>query len=101
MDWEQNLKPLSLRRVNDLYKLLKPYLPEKEGIEILYYIGIIIDRIASQNKEAYIQALEIMVGQSREILLRLNGDELYQLFVDGIKSNRLDEFQMMIEGLET
>lgn len=94
------MKPLSLQKSSELYTLLKPYLPEEKGLEILYYIGIIISRIAAGDKDIYVQALELMVGQSRDTLLRLNGDELYKLFVDGIISNRLPELQSLMQGLE-
>lgn len=89
---------LSLLKVNELYQLLKPYLPDKT-LEILSYAGIVIDRIAASNPKVFIQACMILTGKTRKEVIEMGGARLQELFVEGLTVNRFPEYQSFAEGL--
>ena len=92
------MKQLNLQKMQKLYNLLQPYLPEPvEGLEILPYVGTIIKEMQS-NPRVYIEALEIMTGVDKETLLSENGKVTHRYFLEGIVLNRMPEFQQFMRG---
>jgi hypothetical protein len=91
---------LSLRQVNNLYQILKPVLPENpQTLEILSYVGIVIDRIAISNPKAFIQACMILTDKNKREVMDMGGEKLHAIFLDGLKDNHFPEFQMFVQGL--
>ena len=90
---------LSLRKVNELYTILKPYLPE-ETLEILSYSGIVIDRIAASNPKIFIQACVILTEKTRKEVIEMGGAKLREIFIDGLEENHFLEFVKFVQRLE-
>lgn len=94
----KNLKMLSLRKVNELYLTLKPYLPE-DTLEILSYAGIVIDRIAASNPRVFIQACVILTETNRKEVMEMGGAKLQELFVEGLELNHFPEYQLFAKEM--
>lgn len=88
---------LSLRKVNELYLILKPCLPD-QTLEILSYSGIVIDRIAASNPHIFIQACMVLTGKNKEEVMAMGGAKLHELFVEGMATNHFPEYVQFVEG---
>lgn len=89
---------LSLRKVNELYQVLQPYLPD-QTLEILSYVGIVIDRIAASNPHAFIQACMILTGKTRKEVIEMGGAKLQEVFLEGMTANHFPDYVEFVKGM--
>jgi len=84
------IKPLNLDKALQLYFMLERFLPETDGIEILDFIGTIIDNIMSENSTAWVDALTLMMNCSRDYILEnIKPEQSLLFFTEGLSVNRI------------
>lgn len=83
------MKPLSIDKALQLYKILAPYIPD-EADDDFNFIGKIINSIKnSGNHRAYTDALELLTGFGLHQIQEFSAEELLSEFATGLAENRL------------
>lgn len=85
-------KPLCIKDALELYRILKPHLPEtfdKDEIAATF-VKKIIDNMAADDPDAYLQSVVLMSGKSEEELREsYDGQKVLGLFIDGLIKNHV------------
>lgn len=86
----QKMKPLSIDKAFQLYKILAPYLPDEVGDD-LNFVGTIIENIKnSGNHRAYIEAIAFMADMPFDEVLQYDPEkEVPAMFAEGLLSNNI------------
>jgi hypothetical protein len=85
------MEPLSLSNALKLYDILQEHLPEfNKDEEPIEFIGKIIKNIRSSEKHRdYLDAVSIMTGISVIDLTRHSSEEVLEMFVNGLSTNKI------------
>lgn len=85
------LKPLSIRDALSLYKMLAPHLPNmvEENKTVLAYVSEIVRDIKEKRSDAFASALVLMTGLSVEELNEMEGEDIINLFIEGLVTNQI------------
>ena len=89
-EWKCPMKPLSISKALQLYKILAPYLPDEIGDDF-NFIGTIIDNIKnSGNLRAYIEAIAVMADMDFDEVLQYDPvAEALPMFTEGLVTNKI------------
>jgi len=93
------MQALCIRDALSLYKILEPHLPvafDRNEVAVSY-IKEIVDSMVENDPEAYLKAVMLMSGNSREEMEKKypDGDRVLKLFIEGMIINQvivLDDF---------
>ena len=81
---------LNLEEALELYKILKPHLPNvKEELDSLSYIKLIVNSMKNENPRDYVDSLMIMYNLEFDDLRKMNSDKILTLFIDGLSENKV------------
>ena len=84
-----------------VYYLLEPYLPESVSNDLLEFIGTMVSNLKENAPEAYVDALGLMLGKSREeVLEEIAPEESFILFVEKLEDNSLLSLREFVRKLE-
>ena len=87
---ERQMKPLSIDKAIQLYKILAPYLPDEVGDDF-NFVGTIIENIKnSGNHRAYIEAIALMADLPFDEVLQYDPtSEVPSMFAEGLLVNNI------------
>ena len=97
------MKPLNLEEALELYSIIGKHLPEKfdERPEVLEFIGTIVDSInESGNHRDYVNAVSIMADVPIDELLKIDYEEILNLFIEGLTINQIISLKKFCESID-
>lgn len=92
------MKPLSINKALQLYKILAPHFPE-EIDDSFNFVGKIIDNIKnSGNHRKYIEAIALMADMDFEEVLQYDPKtEAIEMFAEGLAINKIMQLKLFCE----
>ncbi len=89
------MNPLTLDKALQLYDIIGKYLPEiDDDIDALKFIGTIVGNIReSEQHKDYTDAVMLMSNKSWIEIKEMQFDEVLELFVDGLATNKIIELK--------
>ena len=90
------MKPLTIEKALQLYDVIGSYLPEIEDddIDALKFVGTIVKNIReSEQHKDYVDAVMLMSRISWDELKKMQSDEVLELFVGGLATNKIIELK--------
>ena len=82
------IQPLPITKALELYDLLGEYLPEFDvEMQVLDFVGTIVDNIVEANSTAYADALCLMTKYDFVDLSEFSADVLLEMFAIGLTAN--------------
>jgi hypothetical protein len=88
---------LPIDKALQLYKLLAPYIPDDIDDELELSSQILNNIRNSEHKEVYAEVVILFSGKTLDELIAYNADEILQMFIEGIKENRLVDLKKFVE----
>ena len=95
------LMPLSIRDAFSLYRMLAPHLPDKvdENKTVLEYVGQIVKDIKEKKSDSFANALVLMTGLTTEELINMEGEDIINLFINGLVVNQITSLGNFCRGI--
>jgi hypothetical protein len=93
MERSEKIKALNLEKALELYDLLGKYIPDATNIDMLAFIGKMIDSIIDDDGDIYFRAIQLMTGLKEKDVLKMDAEELFIAFSDYILANKILELQ--------
>ena len=96
------MNPLTLDKALQLYDIIGKYLPEIEGddIDALKFVGTITKNIKESNHHRdYTDAVMLMSEKTWEEIKEMQSDEVLELFVDGLATNKIIELKSFCNAM--
>ena len=93
--------PLTLDKALQLYDILGKHLPEiDDDIDALEFIGTIVKGIreSGQHKD-YTDSVMLMSNKSWEEIKEMQFDDVLELFIDGMATNKIIELKSFCETM--
>lgn len=96
------VKSLNLEKALELYSIIGKYLPENPEIdtEILDFVGTIVKNIRESNPMDYLDAVMLMTGFDKQVILQSESIEVLDVFTQGLIDNRILELREFVESIE-
>jgi hypothetical protein len=91
---------MNLKKAIQLYEILEPYLDNlNEETSFLDFTVRVIKESTEKKDGAYARSLALMTGHSLEELAEFSSDYNINLFIKGLKENRIYELKIFCESL--
>lgn len=94
------MKPLNLTQAFKLYSILGKYVPDAtKNIDFDAVSAMIIAIDSGDSRDDYLHSLLMISGYKENMLVRFSTQKVLQLFVQGLRTNRLLELREFVRAV--
>ena len=90
---------LSTDKALELHALLKPHLPESEGLEFLPFVREITNSMKGNDWLEYVGCVQLMYGLELDEVVELDSFDVFTMFLEGLIENNVFGLVRFCESL--